>query len=447
MVPVVIAVALVTFSHPPVYPGHEDHPPSEQALAAVELSCPAAPAAGATLLVAQSAVTPADVSPAESGVSFGLGAAQAPLALASGGVLESPLGEAGVIVATGSAAPGLVGSVATSGQPAATNCAEPSATQWFGGLGAGPTHASELELVNPDRANAVADVTVFSEQGIVDVPQLRGVAVPAESHLVLKLAELLPQRGQLSLEVTVSRGRLGVHVLDRSDELGEGAASADWSPPQAQPAKLNVLVGLPSAGGQHKLVVTNPGQNVALVSLRVSTPEAAFAPAGLAEVQIPPESVAVLAVTDAVNEAVADAGLGLLVESSEPVAAVLRSITEGDLSFTGSGTSLTQGLAVLPSLNKKDVASVVLGGGPDETSGTVRFLDQSGAILGEEVFTVPSLASKALPIPQGTRSLKIDSPTGVTAALVITGKQGAAIRGVLPLVTATLVPDVRPTVR
>ncbi len=107
--------------------------------------------------------------------------------------------------------------------------------------------------------------------------------------------------------------------------------------------------------------MTNPGPNEAVVSLKVLTATSAFTPAGLPELQIPPESVGVFTLTDALAVAASDATkdkpkkddkldekadekavaqeapLGLLIESSQPVASSLRSVVGGDLSFSGRG--------------------------------------------------------------------------------------------------------------
>ena len=49
-------------------------------------------------------------------------------------------------------------------------------------------------------------------------------------------ARSCPRRGELSLEVHTSRGRLAVHVVDSYDELGAGRPVQDWLPAQAEPA-------------------------------------------------------------------------------------------------------------------------------------------------------------------------------------------------------------------
>ena len=56
----------------------------------------------------------------------------------------------------------------------------------------------------------------------------------------------------------VSRGRLGVDVVDQVDELGRGARSRDWLPPQAAPATTSYLLGLGGKPGDRMLVAGQP---------------------------------------------------------------------------------------------------------------------------------------------------------------------------------------------
>jgi hypothetical protein len=71
-----------------------------------------------------------------------------------------------------------------------TACVEPEPEAWFTGVGAGPEHSSVLELVNPDKGPAVADVTVLTPTGVADVSALRGIRVPGASSLTFDLGRL-----------------------------------------------------------------------------------------------------------------------------------------------------------------------------------------------------------------------------------------------------------------
>ena len=473
--PVLVAAALGTVKTSP-QPATAATPPTPSALDAIVLLCPSPLGSDPTLSVAraeESVLEGADEQP-EGEIRVGLGDAGEPLKVPVGGVaVAPPSNKAEVVSGTGSMAPGLVGSLVEAKPLAASDCGSAAAEQWFTGLGAGPTHASQLELVNPDDANAVADVTVYSDEGIVDVSELRGIAVPAGSSVPLNLAELLPQRGQLGLKVSVSRGRLGVFVVDQDDELGAGDSSQEWVPAQPEPAVTSVLLGVPtSSDGEQKLVVTNPGPNEAVVSLKVLTATSAFVPSGLPELQIPPESVGVFTLSDALavaptappkdkkdkkdkkkadkadEQAVAqEAPLGLLLESSEPVASSLRSVVGGDLSFTGADAPVDQGRIVVPAVDPTDGVSLVLSNGPVATAAKVRFLDAKGDVVAKQDVTGVEFAAVEVKVPAGTASISVDSVPGVSAALLVTGAKGNVVLTLRPLLTTLLVPAVQPTIR
>ena len=130
----------------------------------------------------------------------------------------------------GDLAPGLAAT--RSGGGAATTCSEPRPVQWFTGLAAGAERSSVLTLTNPDRGPAVADVTVLGEDGVLDVPELRGVRVTGGRATTVDLASVTPTRDALAIGVTVTRGRLGVHVTDVEDPVGRERVRREWLPSQ-----------------------------------------------------------------------------------------------------------------------------------------------------------------------------------------------------------------------
>jgi hypothetical protein len=183
-------------------------------------------------------------------------------------------------------APALSAARADAG-PAATSCVAPQPEQWFTGLGAAAKHSSVLELVNPDPGPAVADISLIGSRGPVEAPSLRGITVPGGSSLRVNLAREIPLRGELSAEVVVSRGRLGVFVVDTYDELGRGDAGVDWLAAQ-QPGEDLTILGLPGGPGSRALVVANDGDDEARVVVRVVTSDSAFRPTGLDDIRVPP---------------------------------------------------------------------------------------------------------------------------------------------------------------
>ncbi len=156
----------------------EGQPPVQTPLTSASVVCPGPlPGAGVdTLGVSTLGADPAVAVDGE--VQVGLGDAVTPLRVRTGRVSTAPP-VTGPAVVTGSddLAPGLVAGRSRSAPLSAVDCAPPEPDQWFTAVGAGATHDSVVELVNPNSGMAIADITVRSPTGIVEVPSLRGVSV------------------------------------------------------------------------------------------------------------------------------------------------------------------------------------------------------------------------------------------------------------------------------
>jgi Family of unknown function (DUF5719) len=392
----------------------------------------------------QSATVPtADV------LTMGFGAAAQPLTIEPGATVSMAADlKPAHLHATGRWAPGIQGLIGAARPRAASQCTTPATEQWFAAAGADATHASDVELVNPDSANAVADLTVFGEQGLIDAPQLRGVAVPGESTVRLSLAELIPQRGMLGISAVVSRGRLGVFLVDTSDELGSGAVHREWIPPQSAPATTNHLLGLPTGTAKHKLVLVNPGSAQTRVSLKVATGTSTYSPVGAEEVQIPPKSLVTVNLTDALSGAADQGVAGLVVTATEPVVAGLRSLgPNGDLSMSGSDPAIKQGSVLVPTLATKDVAALVLQGSASAATVQLQMFNGAGKLLSERGVEISPDATATVALPVGVRAISLQSLTAFAGALAVSGPDGSAILPITQPVSTELVPQVRSAVR
>ncbi len=238
-----------------------------------------------------------------------------------------------VVTGTGDLAPGLLAARFGSRDLSAADCPGPRPEAWFTGVGAGASHNSVLELVNPDEGPAVADVTVYSPDGVLDVPQLRGVTVGGGDSVRLDLGSVVPRRTQLTLHLTVARGRLASSVQDEIPELGDRPQSLDWLPAQTEPATRSVLLGLAPGAGTDVLSVTNPGVDEARVTVKIMTADAVFAPEGVGDISVPPDEVRKVSLTEAVRTAIKEDAIGIEVTSSLPVTATMRSVIADDVSF------------------------------------------------------------------------------------------------------------------
>ena len=414
----------------------EQHPPTRTSLKSATIVCPSAlPGAPAAYLS-----TVSDGARGE--VEVRAGAEKDTARLQEGQVTTIRPGTGPVAVdGEDDLAPGLLGARFGSGELASTACPATSPHQWFTGVGAAVRHDSVLELVNPDAGPAVADVTVYAGTGQVDVPRLRGVRVPGHSSLRLDLGEVAPRRGELALQVVTSRGRLAYSVLDSSDELGRGQASQDWLPGQQEPATDNFLLGLGGGAGGRLLTLANGGDDEVRAQVKFVSEDSVFAPEGLDEIRVPPQGVARVSLTDALQSAIADGAVGLEITSSQPVTATLRTFADGDLSHAVGAPPIRHGAsAIVPSGAKRVVLAGARGVGAVTVvsrSATGEELDRTRADLRPgrgAVVTLPPRATLVTVVPENT---------SVTGSVIVSG-QGAAVVPLVDPVVSGLVPDVRP---
>ncbi|HXH80418.1 DUF5719 family protein [Nocardioides sp.] len=347
-----------------------------------------------------------------------------------------------VAQAEGELASGLVGT--RYGEGAATACGAPQPQQWFTGVGAAPEHFSTLELVNPDGGPAVADVTVLGPDGPLEVPALRGVTVPGGRTLRFDLSEVVPSRDELALQVLVSRGRLGVHVVDQVDEVGRGVRTRDWLPAQGEPDTSAYLLGLGGTSGERTLVVANPGDSEARVSLEVITKESQFAPADLDEIRVPPGSTKTVDLTDLLADRTTRGATGLVLDATTPVTAGLRTVAKGDLSHAVAGGRIVERAALsMP----RGPSRLVLGGADGVGVATYVVSDEDGLeIARERVELVPGVSIR-IKLPAAGALLDLGVERSSVIAAVEVGPPGLAVLPLSELVVDARVPDVRPALR
>ncbi|MCD4525342.1 DUF5719 family protein [Nocardioides sp. cx-173] len=341
----------------------------------------------------------------------------------------------------GALAAGLV--AARFDQPlAAAECRAPAPDLWFTGLGAGARHTSVLELVNPDGGPAIVDATLYGVAGVVDAPELRGVAVPPRGVVRLDLGALVPRRDELAVHVTTARGRVAASVRDRQQELGTGGAADDWLPAQAAPATSNLLLGVTPGKGLHNLVLLNPGEDETRATVRLVSPSAVFSPAGLEEVVLPPRSVTRVSLAQVLTGKAAKGVSGLLVEAPDPITATLRSYVRRDLSHAVAGTPLTSPATVVAPAGDKRLE---LAGATRAGAVAVTARAANGTVLAEETIEVQPGRGFGLDLPPATALLTVSPErTEVTGALVVTEGTRVAVLRLRELVTSSLVGDVRP---
>lgn len=440
--PLLAVVALLL-----VRPGsrtEEPHPPTRTALTQATVVCPSAldGARDVALTTAADGV--------RGRVTVGLGDRAAPTDVASGEVTTVP-GADGAVAVTGEdeTAPGLVAArFGGDREAAAVACPAPAPHAWFTGVGSGAGHTSVLELVNPDSGTAVADVTVYGRGGVVDAPRLRGVSVPGHSSVHLDLGAIVPRRDELAIEVVASRGRLGATVLDRFDQVGAAKLTQDWLASQADPATENLLMGLASGPGRRTLVLANSGDDEVRADVRIVTDDSVFAPKGLPEIRIAPQSVKKVSLSKVLGAAVPDGATGLQVTSTGPVTATVRSYVGGDLSHAVPAAEVEDTTTVLVPEGGKGVDTTLrLAGAQRSGVVTVVARSASGQELASTKAEVAPDRGATVKIPAGAVLITVTTARTPITGAVLVDRRAAGGAAVLPLTVPAmngLVPGVRP---
>lgn len=358
------------------------------------------------------------------------------------GFRPSDLDGSGTSVLTGhdAMAPGLVAAEFAARARAGSECSGPVVDQWFTGVGAGPTHGSVLHLTNPDAGPAIVDVQVYAGSGVVEAAQLRGIRVGGNQTVEVDLGAEVPRRGDLALRVQVVRGRAAAAVSDTVSEIGGGTRTEFL--PATEPGEQAWLLGA-GAEGSHELIVANGGADEARVTVQLVSAESIFAPVGLEEFLVAPESSVTVSVDEALTAGAAQDPVGLLVTGSVPVTASLRSIDDADLHLvTGAPDTGSVSAGVLPAGAE---GRLVLSGSAG--SATVTFRDGRGERLQRTQVRVRDDRATIVPLPKGSRSVELQADAALRGAVQVQAPgwvtlplRELQLTGLVPGVTAVL-PD------
>lgn len=432
--PLLTALALVAQAPADRQAEQTVNAPAREPLAARSLSCPGADRGSVAL-----------VSAADQGADGTVtwrrpGATPADLALAAGGDVTLDERSPVLVEATDGLAAGIFGArFGTTADPAAGECVSPAGERWFVGAGAGADHLATLHLANPDAGQAVADVTLWSTDGPLEEVASRGLTITGGGAGVLDLEELAPHRDELAVRVTVSRGRVAATMVDSWSVDGE-KPTADWLADTAAPATSLLLPGLPRRADERVLTLVNPGEDAGRVTVRVVGARSTFAPRGLEEISVPAGRVVVTDLTAALRPAVADEDASLLVTSTVPMAAAMRSVVSGDLVHHVAVPAATgRSAAAVP---QRGDSTVVLTSTDVAGTLTVTFVGPRGQTSTSRLLPGRSVA---IAVPAGTVAVIVDGgASAYAAALRTVRREGASLLPLRPVVTDQLVPAVRP---
>jgi Family of unknown function (DUF5719) len=308
---------------------------------------------------------------------------------------------------------------------ASAPCQLPGSDFWFVGASGASERRDVLVLTNLDSINAEVNVTVYARTGPQDLPQARGIVVPARGTAELYLNLIARNLRDIALHVESTGGRVAPTVRSNATKTGGGPAGVDWLHPSEPPATKAFVPAVAPGAGLRILSVANPGDLEASATLTVHGPSGPFKPAGLESVQIPAGSVKTLRLDPVLNgEASA-----VTVTSDQPLTASMR-IVDGsgsDFASIGSAEVLTgPAYLVLPAHQQPAILQVTA---PGKTGSVkVELRDAAGRVLLPRALDVVAGATSQIPLKAQPR------PT----YLMVEQTRGTVVAGV------TLMPAAKP---
>jgi hypothetical protein len=438
VIPLVTVGALALVQQPPVH--HVTYPPSLTQLTGATLVCPGSAPASPDAWVSTASGASGDLT-------VGTAATKSTVSVSPNAVTRLPGIGPTVVQGSDDLAPGLLGLRSGTAPLTTQDCSVPSSEQWFAGVASGPAHDSVIELVNPDSGRADADITLYGKRAFTP-RQLQGITIPAHRTVRLDLGKIAPRRTLLSAQVQVTRGRLGVHVLDSRTDLVTHKVVREWLPRQAAPALDNQLIGLPGGAGTRTLQLSNPGEDVVRAQVKIVTGDTSFAPAGVPPVTIRPGSTTSVLLTKVLAKALGDGAVGVEVKADAPVFASVLTRLATDEAVTVPGSDIrTDTATLLPVASGKGAAPVkaTLYVSADASgAATVKAYDASGKQLLDQRVGQQQGHTVAIDLPRGTAFLRVvPQGTVIRGAVLLTG-DGASVVPLHELLTQGLVPNIRP---
>lgn len=205
----------------------------------------------------------------------------------------------------------------------ASGCVVPRTDHWFTGVDVREEAQSEIVVANLDGTEASVDLTVYGEAGRIAAP--RGVEVPGNSSKTISLG-VLPRAGSpITVSVSSSDGRVAAFLRQRTWDR-DVPLGVDWLPVAAEPATELVVPGIPAGAGQRALVLTNPGERTATVTLDVLSESGPIDVTGAEQVEVPAGTTRSVTLT----AGLAGQAAALQLTSTQPVTAGMWLDSGGD---------------------------------------------------------------------------------------------------------------------
>lgn len=249
---------------------------------------------------------------------------------------------------------------------AATACAEVSADSWIVGGSTDVGRTGTLFLSNPTRADAIIDLSFFSEAGEITAPGARGLIVKAGEQRVLPLASFAPGVHAPVIRVQSTGGQVSA-VLQQSIVRGITPGGVELTAATTAPGTEQVIPGVviatsAPAAGEETFDDTTAAYDDSIPAIRVFVPGTETAQVSFSFVDETGEDVTLALPADFEGGVVSEVPLsalpagsyGLKVSSDLPLVAAVRTTAGAGASsdfawFGASGPLSDEGkIAVAP---------------------------------------------------------------------------------------------------
>ena len=316
---------------------------------------------------------------------------------------------------------------------AAASCQHPSNDIWLIGGSTAAGREALLILTNPTPVDAIADLTIYTDLGEVEVAGLSGISVLANSTTVLSLASFAPTVATLAVQVQAQGAKLAAWIQHRVMN-GTESLGVDYVSPSPTARELSVIPGFVIRGtdainqvavteaiadaGHHLRVFAPTGAEVT-VQIVSSNPEVFGA---VLTGTIEPGTVEDFAISELL-----DGEYTIFVSSDKPVFASAKTAFGNDggtprieFAWLAAAEPITSARAVITSgvIPPEGASYLVLGNPTDQPkNATVTSLD-TGAVTS---VAVPALGTSVVGIT-GTTSVSSDTEIYGTIALLLGGQ-------------------------
>jgi len=188
---------------------------------------------------------------------------------------------------------------------------------WLLGLGSGGKHFSTLILTNLADTPAAVDLSLWGPKGKIDAVGSEGIVVKPSSVRRIRLDDLAAGEPELAMHVHRRRGSLSAVVNDSATTVFSGTepVSATLSPRRNQ-----VIGGVVQGANGRTLMLLNPGDATARVTVTVIGAKNTFAPSGLEQIKVRPGTTRSITMPKSAG----GGAQALRLTSDEPISATVR---------------------------------------------------------------------------------------------------------------------------